>query len=131
MIIPLITALITLTEPAHFYASANVQQDTQHVMVRGIISAIGTNTFTIGEHTIYIDAAKTGSFRQMGTIAVDARAEVKTRRIDGVLYAQQVIIVGTGQGRTQIIVKAKHQGTLKQLGVYLKNALKLFASVSI
>lgn len=163
MIIPIITAFTPLGGPIQLYTSTHArqevvfkereeEQDAHKVTVRGTISAVSTNAFTIGEYTIYIDPAKTGSFRQMGTIAIDARAEVKARRMDGILYAEQVVIVGTGQGRTQIVLTADHKsekvhdneneqekvdiriktkGTLEQLALYLKNALKLFASVSI
>lgn len=163
MIIPLITAFTPLGGPIQLYIAAKTQQEvvfkeheegqnTQKVTIHGVISAVNNNAFVIGEHTLYIDPAKTGSFRQMGTIAVDARAEVKARRVGDVLYAEQVVILGTGQGKTQIVLTADHEskkvhddenekenvdirikakGTLEQLALYLKNALKLFASVSI
>lgn len=133
MIIPVIGAFHILAGPPQLYtaAQARLEVSAPNVMVRGTISSIGTGAFAIGEHTIYIDPAKTGSFRQMGTIETGARAEVKARRVDNLLYAEQIVIVGTGQGRTQIVVKANQQGTLESLGVYLKNAVKLFTSVSI
>ena len=160
MIIPLITAFNILTGPPPLSIAANARtaltvQESQYnegqqkVMIRGTISSIGINAFVIDEHTIYIDPVKTGSFRQLGTIETGAHAEVKARRVEDVLYAEQIVIVGTGQGKTQIVLTAnnenrpavdadartsfqiKAKGTLDQLAVYLKNALKLFASVSI
>ena len=160
MIIPLITAFTILAGPPPLSIAANARtaltvQESQYnegqqkVMIRGTISSIGINSFVIGEHTIYIDPVKTGSFRQLGTIETGAHAEVKARRVEDVLYAEQIVIVGTGQGKTQIVLTAnnenrpavdadartsfqiKAKGTLDQLAVYLKNALKLFASVSI
>lgn len=172
MVIPLITAFNVLGGPAPLYIAVKARaqivaqqsqynENPQKVMIRGTISSVGTGALAIGEHTIYIDPAKTGSFRQMGTIETGARAEVKARRVGDLLYAEQVIIVGTGQGRTQIVLTANHQpeeindandeskrrasinadtqttlwvkakGSLEQLALYLKNALKLFASVSI
>ena len=171
MIIPLITAFTILAGPPPLSIAANARtaltvQESQYnkgqqkVMIRGTISSFGINAFVIDEHTIYIDPVKTGSFRQLGTIEQGAHAEVKARRIDGLLYAEHVVIMGTGQGKTQIVLTAKPEaeksdedkekeehatvdadartsfqikakGTLDQLAVYLKNALKLFASVSI
>lgn len=160
MIIPVITAfnlfagpLPSLTADARAnisFQESRYKESPQYVMIRGIITSTGTNAFAIGEHTMYIDAGKTGTYRQLGTIETGARAEVKAKRVNDVLYAEHIIIVGTGQGRTQVVVKAKQEaekpdreadsrtrleikarGTFDQLSLYLKNVLKLFTSVSI
>lgn len=163
MIIPVITAFNLFAGPLPSVtadARANIsfqesryKESPQYVMIRGIITSTGTNAFAIGEHTMYIDAGKTGMYRQLGTIETGARAEVKAKRVNDVLYVEHIIIVGTGQGRTQVVVKAKEddekenqatvdadsrtrleikaRGTFDQLSLYLKNVLKLFTSVSI
>ncbi len=119
-------------------------------MIRSTISSVLPGAFTIGEHTISIDPAKTGSLRQLGTIETGARAEVRARRVDGRLYAEHIVITGTGQGKTQVVFtkkqetekpdkeieKEKHatidaRVRLNQLALYLKTALKLFASIRI
>lgn len=160
MIIPVITAfnlfagpLPSLTADARAnisFQESRYKESPQYVMIRGIITSTGTNAFAIGEHTMYIDAGKTGTYRQLGTIETGARAEVKAKRVNDVLYAEHIIIVGTGQGRTQVVVKAKQEaekpdreadsrtrleikarGTFDHLALYLKHVLKLFTSVSI
>lgn len=78
--------------------------------VDGSVTAISVadNTFVVEEKIIVIDLAKISHFRQKGTFTVGSRVKVKGITIDDTMYAQDINVVGTGQGEFQFSTDKKN-----------------------
>ncbi|MCL4353181.1 DUF5666 domain-containing protein [Patescibacteria group bacterium] len=81
-----------------------VDADSQQTsFIRGTISALSGNSFVVGgKTTIVIDPSKVAEFSQKGNLAVGSRVKVSFVSQNGVNYAKEINVIGTGQGRFQI-----------------------------
>jgi len=70
--------------------------------IDGVISSLSETSFVIGEDTIFIDPSQVASFRQKGVLEVGQRVKVRGVESEGVLYAKDINVIGTGQGKLQV-----------------------------
>lgn len=77
----------------------NLEADGASFEIKGEISAISGNSFTILDQTIVIDPSQVSEFEQKGILAVGNMAKVEGKIINGTKYAKEIKIIGTGQGR--------------------------------
>lgn len=67
--------------------------------ITGNIDAVSESNFVVSGQTIFIDPTHVNEFRQKGLISVGERVKVKGVLINGVKFAKDINVIGTGQGR--------------------------------
>src|SRR3990167_6972473 len=67
--------------------------------IRGEISSISGNSFTILGQTIVVDPSQISEFKQKGILKVGSMAKVEGKIVNGTKYAKEIKVIGTGQGR--------------------------------
>lgn len=99
--------------------------------IRGMISAIGTDNFTIAGNIIFIDPGLVKEFEQKGTLKVSEQAKVEGKIIDNRKIAEEIKVFGNQQEVNIKIkqipqqFKAKARGPLENLRDLLNQLLNL------
>lgn len=75
--------------------------------IQGQITAISGNTFVVAGQTIVIDPSKVSKFREKGILTVGNTVKVEGVIVSGTKFAQDLNMIGTGQGRFQFTVKTQ------------------------
>ena len=78
----------------------------QRFQIRGEISLISGNSFTILDQTIVVDPSAVSEFKQKGILKVGNTAKVEGKIINGTKYAKEIKIIGQGQGRFKFEIKS-------------------------
>ena len=78
----------------------------QSFQIRGEISLISGNSFTILDQTIVVDPSAVSEFKQKGILKVGNTAKVEGKIINGTKYAKEIKIIGQGQGRFKFEIKS-------------------------
>lgn len=105
--------------------------------IDGVVTALNVseNSFVIGGKTIFINTTKVPKFHQLGILSVGARVKVRGIIIDNTLYAEDINVVGTGQGRFQIkeenSLMVEIKALLQQITSILKQRLNILSEVKI
>lgn len=110
-----------------------VQVKREEFKIDGTTStiSIAENSFVIAGRTIFIDPVKVGKFRQKGVLAIGSRVKVEGVVIDGKSYAEDINVVGTGQGNSQIKVdQAENEISIKVKGS-MNQILNFFKSIMV
>lgn len=67
--------------------------------IKGEITAISQNSFVVLGQSINIDPSKVSKFEQKGILMVGNIAKVEGIVINGTKFAQEINVIGTGQGK--------------------------------
>lgn len=78
--------------------------------IMGDISAIAGNNFVVSGQTIFIDPSQVKEFEQKGILQVGERVKVEGIVKNGVKFAEDINVVGTGQGRFKFETGDKQAG---------------------
>lgn len=129
----------------HTKFELKLDEDTQQFEISGEITAIAGNNFVVSGQTIFIDPTQVREFEQKGVLAVGKRVKVEGIIKNGVKFAQEINVIGTGQGRfkfetedhplsfgttasSNIQVKIKANGPIQQVETFLEQILALLKS---
>lgn len=103
--------------------------------ITGTVTAVVGNNFVLSGQTIFIDPSRVSKFTQKGILVVGAKVKVKGVLINGVKFAENINVVGTGQGRfkfdtagSNIRVGIKANGPVQEIEAFLNQILSLFKS---
>ena len=77
----------------------------QSFQIRGEISLISGNSFTILDQTIVVDPSAVSEFKQKGILKVGNTVKVEGKIVNGTKYAEEIMVIGTGQGRFKFEIK--------------------------
>ncbi|MFZ5932543.1 MAG: DUF5666 domain-containing protein [Patescibacteria group bacterium] len=83
----------------------NGDEEENEFEIKGEIESVGENSFVVNGQTILIDITQVGKFKQKGILKVGVMVKVEGVIINGNYYAAEIMTIGTGQGRFQIIIK--------------------------
>jgi hypothetical protein len=72
----------------------HLQNNKDKFQILGTVESVGDSSFVVGGTTILIDISKTPNFKQIGSIDVGDNVIVKGIVIDGVNYAQKIVVTG-------------------------------------
>lgn len=108
-------------------------EDTQRFNIKGEITAVAGNNFVVSGQTIFIDPSQVKEFEQKGILTVGERVKVEGIIKNGVKFAQEINVIGTGQGRFKFetvdqSVKVKANGPIQQVETFLEQILALLKS---
>lgn len=78
--------------------------------IDGTITSVSETFFVVDGQTILIDPSKVLRFHQLGILSTGERVKVKVVVIDAINYAQDVNVIGTGQGKFQVRVDSSGNG---------------------
>ncbi len=101
--------------------------------IDGVVTGLNVseNSFVISGRTIVINSAKVPKFHQLGILTVGARVKVKGIIIDNVFYAENINVIGTGQGRFQIKEENSFmldmQALFQQISLFFKQRLSFLS----
>lgn len=79
----------------------------QEFEIMGEITAVVGNNFVVAGQTIFIDPAQVSEFEQKGILVEGERVKVEGVLKNGVKFAEEINVIGTGQGRFQFKVEEK------------------------
>lgn len=82
-----------------------IEIDNSEFEVRGEITSVSANSFVIAGQTINIDPLKVSEFEQKGILAVGNSAKVEGIIVDGDKFAEEIKLIGTGQGRFKFEIR--------------------------
>lgn len=101
--------------------------------IDGAVSAmsVAENSFVIANRTIFIDPTKVERFRQKGVLSVGARVKVEGVVIDGKSFAEDINVIGTGQGRFQIKVDQQENEISVKVRGAMNQILNFFKSIMV
>ncbi len=74
----------------------------QEFKIKGEITSVSGNTFVVMGETITIDPSKVNEFKQKGILAAGKKVKVEGIIEGGVKIAEEINVIGTGQGRFKI-----------------------------
>jgi hypothetical protein len=83
------------------------KSDEDKFQILGTVESVGDSSFVVGGQTILIDISKTPKFKQVGSIDVGDNLIVKGIVIDGVNYAQKIVVAGEKAGAEVLQFKIK------------------------
>src|SRR3990167_6794764 len=86
--------------------NANFELGGASFEIRGEISSISGNSFTILDQTIVVDPSQVSEFKQKGILKVGNMAKVEGKIINGTKYAKEIKVIGTGQGQFKFEIDA-------------------------
>lgn len=73
--------------------------------IRGEITAVVGNNFTIAGQTIFLDPTQVNEFEQKGVLAVGKEVKVEGVVRNGVKFAREIKVLGEGQGNFKFEIK--------------------------
>lgn len=128
-----------------FGEDEHFNQGGQEFEIDGIISSISGNSFVLSGQTILIDPSQVREFEQKGVLAVGQRVKVEGIVKNGMNFAQEINVIGTGQGRFQfkveekpagvgvtatpsLAVKVQTQGAVQEVSSFLQQVLNFLKS---
>ncbi len=82
----------------------------QEFEITGEITSLGGNSFEILGQTINVDPSKVSKFEQKGILEVGLIAKVEGVLIAGEKFAQEIKVIGTGQGRFKFEIEGSGIG---------------------
>ncbi len=127
-------------------ADDHFNQDQKFELDGEITSIIGNN-FVVSGQAIFIDTSEVDDFRQKGILSLGQRVKVKGIIKNGVKFAQNINVIGTGQGRFQfktgdkeegigtsvdsnLEVKVKAQGAVQEVSAFLQQILNFIKNLA-
>lgn len=84
--------------------------------VMGEITSVSNTSFEIGGQTINIDPSKVSKFKQKGILEVGNMAKVEGVIADGEKFAEEIKLIGKGQGRFKFEIKGLFSGSPEPSG---------------
>jgi len=120
-------------------------KNTQKFEIRGEITVIAGNNFMVSGQTIFIDPNQVKEFEQKGILQVGKRVRVEGIVKNGINFAKEIVVLGTGAGRfkfetenqplhvgatygSNIQVKVKANGPVQQVEKFLNQILAVLKS---
>jgi hypothetical protein len=85
----------------------HLQNNEDKFQILGTVESVGDSSFVVGGQTVLIDISKTPNFKQIGSIDVGDNVIVKGIVIDGVNYAQKIVVTGEKGGAEVLQFKIK------------------------
>jgi len=70
----------------------NIEKNKNRFLIRGKITSVSGNTFTVSGESITIDLSKVSKFKQKGILNVDKYVKIKGIILEDKKYAEQVIV---------------------------------------
>ena len=80
-----------------------VEQDKFEI--RGTITTVVGNNFTVAGQTIFLDPTQVSKFKQKGILEVNKKVKAEGIIKNDVKFATEIMVIGEGQGRFKIEIK--------------------------
>lgn len=130
IIVILMAILLAVIVAPSAFAESDSAFAKDEFEIMGEISAIAGNNFVVSNHTIFIDPSQVKEFEQKGILEVGKRVKVEGIVKNGVNFAEEINVIGTGQGKFKFEVKDQSAAVGTTAGSEAQVQIKAVGSVS-